>query len=144
MSLLPHGVAGPLPPADRVRRPTAVAFWVLLACWTWKLLEPQPVPETLISGLRGVSDLLPLLAAKTLHALGYAVLAWLLWVWLPAGRWRVVAVVLLLLHGVGTEVGQTFVPNRTGKVTDVFIDWAGIAAGAGAARRLEWRALPLE
>jgi VanZ family protein len=31
---------------------------------------------------------------------------------------------------VATEVIQTFVPNRTGKVTDVLIDWAGITLGA--------------
>ena len=49
----------------------------------------------------------------------------------------------LLLHGVGTEIGQTYVPNRTGKVTDVLIDWAGITAGLLALRWWNRRHHPL-
>ena len=40
----------------------------------------------------------------------------------------------LLLHGVGTEVAQVFVPNRSGRVRDVFIDWAGAGVGVAVVR----------
>lgn len=130
-----------VPRPDRWRPIIVAGFWILLAAWTWKLLEPRPVPEAVIEGLRGMSDSLPFLAAKTLHMLGYAILAGLLWAWVPTRGWRRVAVGLLLLHGVGTEIGQTFVPNRTGKVSDVLIDWVGITAGTLAVRRLEQRSL---
>lgn len=104
-----------------------VAFVALLAVWTWKLLEPAPVPER----LRLALDLsgLAFLAAKCLHLTGYAVLAALGGSLVPGRRWRRAVVVFLALHGVGTEIGQTYVPNRTGRVRDVVIDWAGIALG---------------
>jgi hypothetical protein len=42
----------------------------------------------------------------------------------------------LLLHGAGSELLQHVLPfNRTGKVTDVLIDWAGVAVGVLAVRR---------
>lgn len=101
-------------------------FVTLLGLMTWKLLEPRPVPESLRGELSG--DWLFVLA-KCFHAGAYAVLAVLAWT-LPAPRlWRAALVVFLLLHGVGTEIGQTFVPNRTGKATDVLIDWAGVTIG---------------
>ncbi len=138
MSLPPATSAPPLAPAGlrpRVRAAAGVLFLALLAVWTWKLLEPSPVPESLKLSLASVWDLLPFLAAKCLHAGGYALLTALAWVWAPTPQWKWAAVAFLLAHGVGTEIGQTFVPNRTGKVTDVLIDWAGITAGLLAVRR---------
>jgi VanZ family protein len=41
---------------------------------------------------------------------------------------------LLVLHGAATEWIQTFVPGRTGQLTDVLIDCAGIAVGLLAVR----------
>ncbi len=113
------------------------AFAPALAVWTWKLLEPNPVPERLHS-LISLADWLPFLLAKCLHLGGYAFLAALLWAAAPRG-WRWAAVAFLLLHGVGSEVGQTFVPNRSGNVRDVVIDWCGIAAGVVFARALAGR-----
>ncbi len=104
------------------------AFAVLLALWTWKLVSPNPVPDEVRSGLESAG--LSLAAAKTLHLSGYALLAALAGT-LPVPRYgRVFLVGLLVLHGVATEVVQTFVPNRTGKASDVLIDWVGIAVGA--------------
>jgi VanZ family protein len=119
---------------SRARLAAAVVFVPALAVWTWKLLEPNPVPEPVLKIL-SVWDFLPYLAAKTLHAGGYAVLTVLAWVAAPS-RWRWIAVGFLLLHGAGSELLQHVLPfNRTGKLTDVLIDWAGIAVGVLAVRR---------
>ena len=76
---------------SRTRLIAAVVFVPALAVWTWKLLEPNPVPEPVLSFL-SVWDFLPYLAAKTLHAGGYAFLTVLAWVMAPTARWRWVAV----------------------------------------------------
>jgi VanZ family protein len=101
-------------------------FLIFLGLWTWKLLEPRPVPEE-------IEEQIPVdlkfVLAKSLHAGAYAFLT-ILAAFLPVRRpyfW--VAVATLALHGVGTEIGQTFVPNREGCVRDVIIDWAGISMG---------------
>jgi VanZ family protein len=96
---------------------------VFLSLWTWKLLDPNPVPEAVADKLKGD---LRFFAAKLLHAGAYAFLTFLA-VTLPVPNyWRWFLVGLLVLHGVATEIGQTFVPGRTGKVWDVLIDWGGI------------------
>jgi VanZ family protein len=100
------------------------AFLAFLSLWTWKLLEPHPVPDEVTAGLgAGVKFGL----AKSLHFCSYAFLTVLGGT--ISRRWRWWVVGLLMLHGIGTEIGQTFVPNRTGTVTDVLIDWAGIGCG---------------
>ena len=123
---------------SRARLIAAVVFVPALALWTWKLLEPNPVPEPVLSIL-SVWDFLPYLAAKTLHAGGFAFLTVLAWFAVP-GRWRWAAVGFLLLHGAGSELLQHVMPfNRTGKLTDVLIDWVGVAVGVLAARRADRR-----
>lgn len=118
---------------SRARLAAAIVFVPALAAWTWKLLEPNPVPEPVLKIL-SVWDFLPFLAAKALHAGGYAVLTALAWVATP-GRWRWGAVAFMLLHGAGTELLQHVMPfNRTGKLADVLIDWVGIAFGLLAVR----------
>lgn len=118
----------------RVRRWAAAAFAAALAVWTWKLLEPHPVPESWLGDLRSWAELLPFLLAKALHCGGYAFLAVLALVW-PPPRWRPIVIACLMAHGVATEVLQELLPfNRTGRVADVAIDWAGIAAGVLAYR----------
>jgi VanZ family protein len=107
------------------------AFLLFLGLWTWKLLEPNPVPEPVA---RGISLDVMFLLAKVAHAAGYAFLTVLASL-LPVRRtyfWLVVAA--LVLHAVGTEIGQTFVDNRSGSVRDVLIDWIGIALGLLAMR----------
>ena len=109
-----------------------LAFIALLSLWTWKLLEPRPVPEELTAGL---SDNLRLVLAKALHAGVYAFLT-VLAVTLPVPRhWRWFLVGLMVWHGVATELAQYLMAvGRTGKATDVLIDWAGIALGVLAVR----------
>ena len=113
----------------RARPAAGAAFLVLLGLWTWKLLEPHPVPDDLRRELASLWELLPYVLAKCLHAGGYATLAVLAGMWRPTRLGKRVLLGFLLLHGVGTEIGQTYVPNRTGKVTDVVIDWCGVTAG---------------
>jgi hypothetical protein len=121
-----------------VRKWAAAAFAVLLAVWTWKLLEPAPVPEDVLGELRSWDELLPFLLAKTLHCGGYALLAFLAMMW-PPQRWKTVAVGGLMAHGVVTEILQYLLPfNRTGRVADVLIDWTGIAFGVLTYRIAVW------
>jgi hypothetical protein len=112
-------------------------FVPAFAVWTWKLLEPNPVPEH-VRTLLSASDWMLFLAAKGLHLSGYAFLTVLLWLAVRRG-WRWAAVAFLLLHGVGTEIGQCFVPNRVGAVRDVAIDWVGVVIGAVVARAVAVR-----
>lgn len=109
-----------------IRILSCAAFLVLLGIWTWKLLEPHPVPESVIQEIpEGMNFWL----AKSLHAGVYAFLT-VFSALLPIRRgYFLVIVAALALHGAGTEIGQTYVPSRHGCVRDVIIDWAGIAAG---------------
>jgi VanZ family protein len=102
-------------------------FFAFLGLWTWKLLEPNPVPEDLHEGLEQAG--LSFAVAKCLHATGYAFLTALAFTLPVRRRWNWIFVGFLVLHGAGTEIGQTFVPNRTGRVRDVLIDWFGIGLG---------------
>ncbi len=111
------------------------AFAFFLAAWTWELLAENPVPPE-------VSALIPnewkFWLAKGLHVVGYAFLTGLAAL-LPVPRlyfW--LAVALLALHGVATEVGQTFVNGRHGSVRDVLLDWAGVGIGLGVVWVVQW------
>lgn len=109
----------------------------LFGLWTWKLLEPDPVPQAISAKLQGEARFV---AAKGLHACGYALIT-LLTVTLPVPNyWRWFLAGLLAVHGVATEIGQTFVPGRFGSVRDVLLDWGGIVCGLIAWRLLVWRA----
>ena len=112
--------------AGRVELFRFVVFAAFLGLWTWKLLEPHPVPEELAAQLG--SDW-KFVLAKSLHAGAYAFLTVLVFALPVPRRWHWVLVVVLALHGAATEFGQTFVPNRTGTKRDVIIDWVGIALG---------------
>jgi len=106
-----------------------VVFLFFLGLWTWELLAENPVPDS-------VRQLIPnewkFWLAKGLHVAGYAFLTLLAW-FLPVPRvifWLVIAG--LLLHGIATEFGQTFVSGRHGSIRDVLLDWVGVGLGLGA------------
>jgi VanZ family protein len=103
-----------------------LAWCLLLALWTLALLTPDPV--------RIAKQVLPgdleFSAAKLTHVLAYGLLAAMIGVLRPLGRWRWLFLALLSLHGMGTEYLQTFVPTRTGSLRDVGIDHVGILLGA--------------
>jgi VanZ family protein len=112
-----------------------VAFAVVLAVWTWELLAENPVPPE-VSAL--IPDGWKFWLAKGLHVVGYAFLTVLAAV-LPVPRlyfW--LAVALLGLHGIATEIGQTFVNGRHGSVRDVLLDWAGVGLGLAANWLVRW------
>jgi VanZ family protein len=106
----------------------ALTFLVFLSLWTWKLLEPSPVPEDLAEGLAKAG--LSFTAAKTLHASGYAFLTVLAGT-MPASRaWRRGLIGFMVFHGALSEFLQWAMPfNRTGTVRDVLIDWLGVSLG---------------
>jgi hypothetical protein len=115
------------------RRAVAAVFWPLLAVWTWKLVEPNPFPET-----GAALGPWAYLAAKALHGSAYAFLAAVGVLW-PAGpRGRLAVAVGLLSHGAGSEIAQTFVPGRSGRALDVAIDWAGVLVGLAVVRYGVW------
>jgi hypothetical protein len=106
-----------------------VVFAVGLTLWTWKLLEPSPVPESILGQLRSWDELLTFLLAKSLHCCGYAFLTIVGLIWVPT-RWWPGIVGLLMLHSLASEVLQYVLPfNRFGRGADVAIDWIGIIFG---------------
>ncbi len=119
----------------KLRTAAGLTFAVGLTLWTWKLLDPHPVPDEVSAALSFWGEWLPFLAAKGLHVTGYAFLA-------VAGqlavtrRYRPLVAALMVAHGAATEVGQTYVPGRHGNRRDVAIDAAGVAAGTLLLRRV--------
>jgi hypothetical protein len=107
-------------------------FAVFLGVWTWKLLEPNPVPEPVLSGIP--TDW-KFWLFKAVHLGGYAFLT-VLAAWLPIRRpffWAIV--VFLALHGAASEFLQWYLElGRHGCVRDVVIDWVGIGIGLGVLR----------
>jgi hypothetical protein len=118
----------------------AALFVSLLALWTYLLLRPSPVPESLFDGFSLFDkEMLHFVLAKSLHLGSYAFMAVLGGSLVPAGRWRWAVYTLLVLHGAGSELGQWigneyFGTNRHGCVRDVVIDVAGVALGAWVLR----------
>lgn len=121
-----------------VRLTALLIFIPMLLLWTWKLLDPHPVPDPMRDFL-SYWDWLPFVLAKCLHTGCYAFLTALALIWVTTRRGKVIAVGFMLLHGVGTEIGQTYVPNRVGSVKDVLIDSTGVALGVIAMRWLTRR-----
>lgn len=110
-----------------IRNILPIALFVFfLGLWTYELMAENPLPEW-------VSQEIPpewrFWLAKGLHVVAYAFLTVLAYL-MPVPRmvfWLVVAG--LLLHGIGTEVGQTYTANRQGSFRDVMLDWIGVLLG---------------
>jgi VanZ family protein len=122
------------------------AVWIaFLVLWSTALLVPDPVgfllrikPDSL-----ELTDLATFLMAKTLHVTAYAVAA-ILTGWLRApGSWRWLLLAFWFLHAGATELGQRFVPGRTGSLRDVALDHLGLLIGLALSWRW-WRAVPRE
>lgn len=103
------------------RRLHAVVWAFSLAIWTILLLDPNPVPPALQP-----QPWLAFLLAKSLHVVGYFACT-LLGLWLWRGQsWRIVYAWLMVWHGIGTEVGQSYIPTRSGSPKDIGFDALGI------------------
>ena len=104
----------------------AALFLFFLSLWTYELLAENPVPDSVS---RAIPDEWKFWLAKGLHVAAYAFLTFLA-AQLPVPRvyfWLVV--MLLVLHGIATEVGQTYVAGRHGSLRDVLLDWSGVGIG---------------
>jgi VanZ family protein len=124
-------------PAHRAEAPARRFSWwvivllgwsVLLTGWTVALLRPEPV--RLAKAVLPEKAEFP--AAKLLHVSAYALLSGGAVLLRPLGRCRWLLLVLLSLHGMGTEYFQQFVELRGPSVRDVVIDHMGIVLGAAA------------
>jgi VanZ family protein len=112
----------------QIRLLHVLAFIIPLFIFTTMLLVPRPLPEKVTKSL----DLdLQYILNKAAHMGGYAYLAITGFLLPRVTIWRWVMVGGVLLHGIATEIGQTFVPNRSGSVRDVLIDWTGVFMGVG-------------
>jgi VanZ family protein len=101
-----------------------LGWCICVAVWTFALLTTYPVE--IGKSVAPWNMYVP--AAKILHLCAYAFLTVFI-SWLPLRRWRWLLLAFLSLHAAGTEYLQQFVPGRTGKVTDVLIDHAGLLLG---------------
>jgi len=100
--------------------------WLLCLCiWTLALLTsfPVQVKDAVLPPQAGYH------ASKLLHVGAYAFLAgsasWLL----PSQPLRFLPILFLSFHAFGTEYLQQFVALRTGSLTDVGFNHAGLALG---------------
>ncbi len=105
--------------------------------WLWPDVSPEQV-----EAVRWV-------VRKAAHLTEYAILAWLWWRALRRPvrgdarpwSWRIAGLALaaVVIYAATDEWHQSFVPNRTGAVRDVFIDTAGGMAGLGVVWWLQQR-----
>lgn len=104
------------------RRRLHAGVWAAgLMIWTALLLDPNPVPPALQP-----QPWLAYLLAKSLHVTGYFVCTLLgLGLW-RAPTIRVVVAGMMVWHAIGTEVGQCYIPTRSGSPKDVGWDFLGI------------------
>ncbi len=121
----------------------AAAFLVVMIVWTYLLVRPNPVPESLLSGLSWFDPaMLHFILAKTLHFCvytGLAIFGGLLPLSTPARRGLFLG---LILHGIATEVAQMYVPSRFGSPRDMLIDACGVSLGAYLLSRLRSPRIP--
>ena len=119
----------------KLRIAFVILFVVSLGVWTWKLLESNPLPPA-VKDLLNWSEWLMFVLAKSLHAGAYAYCTVIGRLGFTDRRVKFGIVVLLILHGIGTEIGQTYIPYRYGSVRDAVIDAAGVLAGWAFAVRV--------
>ena len=113
----------------QLRYPHLAVCAGLLALISWGLLSTAPfaaVKRSPLSFMTTISDLI-------MHCGAYATLSVVCLSLSTASRDPKVArtvLTLLVIHGLGTEVLQTWIPRRTCDPLDALANMAGIAAGA--------------
>lgn len=129
-----------------------VLYSFLLLVWTWLLLKPEPVPESILAEGATFFDpeMLFFVLAKLTHLSVYAGFASLVgWIARTPSRRRTLWL-LLVGHGIASEIGQMigaahFDTKRHGCIRDMLIDAAGILSGAMIVRvypRLFLKSIP--
>ncbi|QEL14370.1 VanZ family protein [Limnoglobus roseus] len=114
-----------------------LVFVALLLVWSWLLVKPEPVPESLLGDGFGFDrETLHFVLAKSLHLSVYAFFAVFGGLLPDSARGRRWVWGGLVLHGILSEIAQMigaahFDTQRHGCVRDMLIDAAGIAVGAG-------------
>lgn len=103
----------------------AAIFVLLLALLTHALLTPIPAGAVEIVG----GDDSSFWISKTVHVTAYAFLAWMVTQFPIHARWRALILVVLILHGCGTEYLQQFV-GRGSSLRDAILDTIGVGLGA--------------
>ena len=93
-------------------------FWPALAVWTWKLVEPNPVPEVVGDWLDAPGQFL---IAKSLHFSGYAYLAITLGIWEK--------------HGIRQAGFWTVLVGESNQTLHYLVQWASLAE-----RETKWNA----
>lgn len=110
----------------RISSRTLWGLWFAgLVVWTYLLCVPTDWLPRWFRFTGGTGEVV-ISWGKVGHFCAYALLA--AWVWL-LGEKRWPLWLALFAHAVGTEIVQSFVPTRTGKVTDVLLDWVGLTIG---------------
>lgn len=115
-----------------IRVPAAAVLLILLPFLTWALLTPDPIAAmygTPLAGVRHFSDIVQ-------HFCAYALLSSAAWLTCPlrstSAELRSPATcigILLVVHALGTEYLQSFVPGRMADPTDALCNFTGIAIG---------------
>jgi VanZ family protein len=101
-----------------------LALWIAgLAALAPLSLLPQTVPPTAIDGVELSLD-------KLFHLIAYGGLAGLATLVFADRRRRWVALAIVLLTGLGYEIGQRFVPGRSFGWDDLTANAVGVALGA--------------
>jgi VanZ family protein len=120
------------------------AVWVgFLLLWSTALLVPNPLDpfNRYVLGGNELPEDASFWIAKSVHVAAYAIAA-ILTGWLRVrSPWRWWLLAFWFVHACATELGQTFVPSRTGSLRDVALDWCGLLIGLALSRRW-WRSSP--
>jgi VanZ family protein len=109
-----------------------LTWYLFVVVWTALLVVPDPTP----AGFEELPVDLRFLFAKSAHCFGYAAFAALTgWLRTPP-RFRLALVILLMAHGPATELIQSHLSSRTGRLEDVVLDHFGV--GLGIALSWKW------
>ena len=110
---------------------SALVGWSIWSLFTiaWTLALVLPVSGPTFGTTEEMRGLVRIILAKTAHVTIYAI--WTIFTgWLRAPlRFRLILLMFLMAHAVGTEWAQTFVPARSGSLRDAALDQLGISIG---------------
>ena len=110
-----------------------LSYWLPVLLWMGLIFVTSSQPELPFV----LNKTVDFITKKAGHVTEYGVLAFLLWRAISGERgWPALssfggAFIFSLLYGVSDEFHQTFVPGRTGRLTDVGFDALGVLLALG-------------